>query len=62
MNIQDVNVKKFVWKYIVTRFGVPKALISDNGMQFDSKAFWKHCSDLGIINKYSSLAYPPSNG
>ena len=29
-NIRDVDVKKFVWKNIVTRFGVPETLISDN--------------------------------
>ena len=30
-NIRDVNVKKFVWKNIVTRFGVPNFLISNKG-------------------------------
>ena len=39
MNIRDVDIKKFVWKNIVTRFGVPHSLILDNGLQFDSKAF-----------------------
>ena len=29
-NIRDVDVKKFIWKNIVTRFEVPYALISDN--------------------------------
>ena len=38
-NIRDIDVKKFVWKNIVTRFGVPNSLVSDNGLQFDSKAF-----------------------
>ena len=38
-NIWDVDVKKFVWKNIVMRFGVPDSLISDNGLQFDSKTF-----------------------
>ena len=38
-NIQEVNVKKFVWKNIVTRFGVTDTLISNNGLQFDSRAF-----------------------
>ena len=27
-NIRDVDVKKFVWRNIVTRFGVPNSLIS----------------------------------
>jgi len=57
-NIRDVDVKKFVWRNIVTRFGVSDSLISDNGLQFDSRAFCEFCSDLGIKNKYSTLAYP----
>ena len=61
-NIRDVDIKKFVWKNIVTRFGVSDLLISDNGLQFDSKAFHAFCSDLSIKNKYSTLAYPQSNG
>ena len=57
-NIRDVDAKKFIWKNIVTRFGVPHALISDNGLQFDSKAFRRYCSKLGIANRYSTTAYP----
>ena len=30
-NITQQNVKNFVWKSIVCRFGVPKVLVSDNG-------------------------------
>ena len=37
-------------------------LISDNGLQFDSKAFRKYYSDLGIKNRYSTLTYPQENG
>ena len=57
-NIKDVDVKRFIWKSIVTRFGVPYALISDNDLQFDSKTFRKYCSDLCIKNRYSTPAYP----
>ena len=57
VNIWDVDVKKFVWKNIITRFRVPDSLISDNELQFDSKAFWTFCSDLCIKNKYSTPAY-----
>ena len=56
-NIRDVDVKRFIWKNIVTRFRVPYVLISDNGLQFDSKAFRKYYPDLGIKNRYSTLAY-----
>lgn len=61
-NIRDADVKKFVWKNIVVRFRVPWILVSKNGLQFDNKAFRECCSDLGIINRYSSPTYPQSNG
>ena len=61
-NIRDVDVKKFLWKNIVTRFEIPHTLISDNGLQFDSKSFRRYCCELGITNKYSIPAYPQGNG
>ena len=45
----------------MTRFGVPKSLVLDNRLQFDSKTFRKFCGSLGITNRYSTLAYPQSN-
>ena len=33
----------------------------DNGLQFDSKAFRRYCYELGIANRYSTLAYPQGN-
>ena len=41
-NIKDVDDKKFIWRNTVTRFGVPRTLISNNGLQFDSKAFRRY--------------------
>ena len=61
-DIRDVDVKKFGWKNIITRFGVSNTLISDNGLQFDNKAFRDFCCDLGITNRYSTPAYPQRNG
>ena len=61
-NIRDVDAKRFVWKNIVTWFGIPHTLILDNGLQFDSKAFRRYCWDLGIINRYSTLAHSQRNG
>ena len=62
VNIRDVDAKKFFWKNIVTRFGIPHSFISDNGFQFDSKSFRRYCCELGITNKYSTPAYPQGNG
>ena len=61
-NIQDVDVKKFVWKNIVSKFWVPNSLISDNGLQFNGKDFRAFCSDLGIKTRYSTPAYLQRNG
>ena len=57
-----MDAKKFVWTNILTRFGVPRTLISDNSLQFDSKSFRRYCCDLGITNRYSTPAYPQGNG
>ena len=57
-----MDVKKFVWKNIVTCFGIPHSLISDNELQFNSKSFKRYCCELGITNKYSTPAYPRGNG
>ena len=57
-----MDTKKSVWKNIVTRFGIPHTLISDNRLQFDSKTFRRYCCNLGIKNRYSTLAYPQGNG
>ena len=60
-NIWDMDVKKFVWRNIVMRFGLPESLVSDNRLQFDSRAFRKFYSGLGIINRYFTPVYPQSN-
>ena len=61
-NMRDVNATRFVWKNIVTQFGITHTLISDNDLQFDSKAFKRYCYDMGITNRYFTLAYPQGNG
>jgi hypothetical protein len=34
-----VTVQKFFWQCIICRFGVPKAIMVDNGTQFDAETF-----------------------
>ena len=41
---------------------MPDTLIFENGLQFDSRAFCNFCRDFGITNRYSTPAYPQSNG
>ena len=57
-----MDAKRFIWRNIVTRFGVPYTLISDNSLQFDSKALRRYYGELGIRNRYSTPTYPQENG
>ncbi|XP_016166220.1 uncharacterized protein LOC107608944 [Arachis ipaensis] len=49
-------------KYVITRFGIPEVVISDNGMQFTDKKFTEFLTDLGIKQKFSSVEHPQTNG
>ena len=60
--IIEQKVRNFVWRTIICRFGIPRALVSDNGKQFDNPKFRDFCTELGIRNYYSSPAHPQSNG
>ena len=59
--ITEKNIRSFVWRCIICRFGIPRVLVSDNGKQFDNDSFWDFCSQLGIRNHYSSPAHPQAN-
>ncbi|XP_075636735.1 uncharacterized protein LOC142608971 [Castanea sativa] len=59
--ITEKNVRDFIWRNIMCRYGIPRVMVSDNGKQFDNDAFRDFCSQLGIKNHYSSLAHPQAN-
>jgi transposase InsO family protein len=55
------RVKKFYWKKIICRFGLPKCIVLDNGTQFASATvvdFYKH---LGIQAQFVSVIHPQAN-
>ena len=60
--ITEKNIRSFVLRCIICRFGIPRVLVSDNGKQFDNDSFRDFCSQLGIRNHYSSPAHPQANG
>ena len=60
--ITEQKVRNFVWRAIICRFGIPRALVSDNGKQFDNPKFMDFCTELEIRNYYSSPTHPQSNG
>ena len=56
--ITEKNIRSFVWKNIIYRYGIPIVLVSDNGKQFDNNVFRDFCLELGIKNHYS---HPQAN-
>ena len=60
--ITEKNIRSFVWRNIICRYGIPRVLVSNNGKQFNNSAFKDFCSELGIKNHYSSPAHLQSNG
>ena len=60
--ITEQKIRNFVWRSIIYRFSILRALVSDNGKQFDNLKFKDFCVELGIKNYYSSPAHPQSNG
>ena len=60
--IIERNVRSFVWKNIICRYGIPRVLVSNNKKQFDNDTLRDFCLQLGIKNHYSSLAHPQANG
>ena len=46
--ITDLQIRKFIWTHVITRFGVLEEIVTDNGPQFTSQNFKEFCKDWGI--------------
>lgn len=60
--IKKAYVKRFPWKNIITQFGVPRAIVCDNGTQLVGNLIGKLCEDLNIQFFHSTSAYPQGDG
>src|ERR1051325_9985358 len=56
------RVRRFYWRNIICRFGLPRVIVSDNGAQFASTSVVEFCKELGIQNKFISVEPPQENG
>jgi hypothetical protein len=61
-SISAEQVKKFYWRRIICRFGLPKYIVSDNGTQFASEKVVNFCKEKGIQNTFISVEHPEANG
>ena len=46
--ITDLQIRKFLWTNVITRFGTPHEIVTDNGPQFTNHNFKEFCKDWGI--------------
>ena len=60
--VRDIEVRNFVWKTIICRFGVPREIVTDNWSQFISFDFKNFCDKYGIKLSFSTPRYPQANG
>ncbi|KAL4367794.1 hypothetical protein GQ457_05G020570 [Hibiscus cannabinus] len=56
------TVLKFLHKHIFTRFGVSRAIISDEGTHFENKLIAKAAQRYGIRHKIARANHPQTNG
>nr|KYP66240.1 hypothetical protein KK1_012527 [Cajanus cajan] len=48
------QVQKFLWRNIITRFGVPHTLVTDNSLQFTDRKQNEFLNGLGVQHKVTS--------
>ncbi|RDX76126.1 hypothetical protein CR513_43921, partial [Mucuna pruriens] len=56
------RIKRFYWKKIICRFGLPAEIVSDNGTQFASQSTAEFCKQLKIKQLFTLVDHPQSNG
>ena len=42
--ITEKNIRNFVWRNIICKYGILKVLVLDNGKQFENDSFKDFCS------------------
>ncbi|VFQ95862.1 unnamed protein product [Cuscuta campestris] len=60
--ITEEQMRKFVSKQILCRFGLPQQIITDNGTQFEARGFNEFLQSWGIKHSYVAVGYPRPMG
>ena len=61
-NATDIVIIKFMEENIISRFGCPARIITDNAQAFKSAKFMNSCQQYNIILSHSTAYYPQGNG
>ena len=61
-NATDKVIIDFIQENILSIFGCPKKLLTDNAQAFKSKSMVALCEKNGIVLKHSTPYYPQGNG
>ncbi|KAI3463696.1 hypothetical protein Pfo_020359 [Paulownia fortunei] len=59
--ITEKKMIKFLWKNVICRFGIPRALISDNETQFTGAKIREWCQGLSIKQFFTSIGNLQAN-
>ena len=61
-NMEARTVAKILVEQVITRFGVPYTIHSDQGRQYESELFKEMCSLLQIEKTHTTPYHPQSDG
>ena len=59
---EATKITQFLFEEIITRHGVPKEIISDNGLEFSNNLMKEFCDKHGIQQRFASPYHPQTNG
>lgn len=52
------QIQRFTFKNIVTRFGIPEPIVTNNGTQFTDRKFQEQLFDLSTKQHFTSVEHP----
>ena len=61
-NCTAETAARFFFNHVITRFGVPKQLVSDHGSHFEYSVWRELSTFLKFQHQFSSAYYPQGNG
>jgi hypothetical protein len=60
--ITSFNILRFYKRNVLARFGIPQALVTDNGTQFTDQNFRNFVARLGTKHHFTPVEHPQTNG